>query len=68
MAEGVDFDSLVASYYEPLYQFAFSMTRNEADACDLTQETFYIWAAKGHDRIFKVSSATRHGLGSRPTR
>jgi|GEM_PF-1885285 len=68
MAEGLDFERLVACYYEPLYQFAFSMTRNEADACDLTQETFCIWAAKGHDRIFKVSSATRHGLGSRPTR
>ena len=48
MAEGVDFDSLVASYYEPLYQFAFSLARDEADACDLTQETFCIWAAKGH--------------------
>ncbi len=48
MAEGVDFDSLVANYYEPLYQFAFSLTREEADACDLTQQTFCIWAAKGH--------------------
>src|ERR1039457_2791287 len=48
MAEGVDFDSLVASYYEPLYQFAFSLARDEADACDLTQQTFCIWAAKGH--------------------
>ena len=48
MAEGVDFESLVACYYEPLYQFAFSLTRDEADACDLTQQTFCIWAAKGH--------------------
>ena len=48
MAEGVDFDKLVADYYAPLYQFAFSLTRNEAGACDLTQETFCIWAAKGH--------------------
>ncbi|HEY1662436.1 MAG TPA: RNA polymerase sigma factor [Verrucomicrobiae bacterium] len=48
MAEGVDFDSLVARHYEPLYQFAFSLTRDEADACDLTQQTFCIWAAKGH--------------------
>src|ERR1700690_4043805 len=48
MAEGVDFESLVASYYEPLYQFAFSLARDEADACDLTQQTFCIWAAKGH--------------------
>lgn len=48
MAETVDFDNLVASYYEPLYQFAFSLSRDEADACDLTQQTFCIWAAKGH--------------------
>jgi RNA polymerase sigma factor (sigma-70 family) len=48
MAEGVDFESLVACHYKPLYQFAFSLTRDEADACDLTQQTFCIWAAKGH--------------------
>ena len=48
MASGLDFESVVASYYEPLYQFAFSLTRDEADACDLTQQTFYIWATKGH--------------------
>src|SRR6187431_1819846 len=48
MAEGLDFENIVARYYEPLYQFAFSLTRAEADACDLTQQTFYIWATKGH--------------------
>jgi RNA polymerase sigma-70 factor (ECF subfamily) len=48
MAENADFESLVATYYAPLYQFAFSMTRDEADACDLTQQTFCIWANKGH--------------------
>ena len=48
MTEGADFESLVASHYKPLYQFAFSLTRDEADACDLTQQTFCIWAAKGH--------------------
>jgi RNA polymerase sigma-70 factor, ECF subfamily len=48
MAESVDFEYLVANYYEPLYRFAFSVTRDEADACDLVQQTFYIWAAKGH--------------------
>jgi RNA polymerase sigma factor (sigma-70 family) len=47
MADSVDFESLVAQYYGPLYQFAFSLTRAEADACDLTQQTFYIWAVKG---------------------
>ena len=48
MASGLDFESVVAAYYEPLYQFAFSLTRAEADACDLTQQTFYVWAVKGH--------------------
>lgn len=48
MACAGDFEGLVARYYEPLYQFAFSLTRSEADACDLTQQTFYVWATKGH--------------------
>ena len=48
MAAGVEFESVVARFYEPLYQFAFSLSRTEADACDLTQQTFYVWATKGH--------------------
>ena len=48
MADSLDFESLVARYYEPLYQFAFSLTRDEADACDFVQQTFCIWANKGH--------------------
>jgi len=43
-----DFESLVDRYYQPLYRFAFSLTRTEAEAGDLTQQTFYVWAAKGH--------------------
>ncbi len=48
MAGSVNFESLVAGYYEPLYGFAFSLTRDEADSCDLVQQTFCIWANKGH--------------------
>src|SRR6266568_8292459 len=48
MGGGLDFEWLVAQHYEPLYQFAFSLTRSEAEACDLTQQTFYVWATKGH--------------------
>lgn len=48
MAPGLDFETVVTQYYESLYQFAFSLTRAEADACDLTQQTFYVWATKGH--------------------
>jgi RNA polymerase sigma-70 factor (ECF subfamily) len=43
-----DFEAVVAAYYEPLYRFAISLTRSEADACDLAQQTFYVWATKGH--------------------
>jgi RNA polymerase sigma-70 factor, ECF subfamily len=45
---GPSFESLVAQHYQALYKFAFSLTRAEADACDLTQQTFYVWATKGH--------------------
>jgi RNA polymerase sigma-70 factor (ECF subfamily) len=42
------FEALVSEHYEPLYRFAMSLTREESDARDLTQQTFYIWATKGH--------------------
>jgi RNA polymerase sigma-70 factor (ECF subfamily) len=48
MADSLDFENLVAGHYAPLYQFAFSLTRDEADSCDLVQQTFCIWARKGH--------------------
>jgi RNA polymerase sigma-70 factor (ECF subfamily) len=44
----LEFESLVTLYYETLYRFAFSLTHSEADACDLTQQTFYVWATKGN--------------------
>ena len=72
MADGVDFESLVASHYGPLYQFAFSLTRDEAEACDLTQQTFCIWAAKGHQlrdvtkvKTWLFTTLHREFLGSR---
>jgi RNA polymerase sigma-70 factor (ECF subfamily) len=42
------FEAIVSAHYESLYRFALSLTRSEADACDLTQHTFYVWATKGH--------------------
>ena len=72
MAESVDFENLVARHYEPLYQFAFSLTRDESDACDLTQQTFCIWAAKGHQlrdvtkvKTWLFTTLHREFLGSR---
>lgn len=47
MGEGLDFDDLVGRYYEPLYQFALSLTHSSADAADLTQQVFLTWARKG---------------------
>src|ERR1041385_5528515 len=42
------FEAIVNEYYAPLFRFAMSLTRAEFDARDLTQQTFYIWATKGH--------------------
>ncbi len=44
----LDFESLVDLHYAGLYRFAMSLTRAENDACDLVQQTFLTWAAKGH--------------------
>lgn len=41
------FTQLVDAHYAPLYRFALSLTKNSSDACDLTQQTFFIWARKG---------------------
>lgn len=42
------FENLVDQFYQPLYRFAYSLSKSEATACDLTQQTFFIWATKGH--------------------
>ena len=42
------FETIVSQHYEPLFRFAMSLTRMEAEAWDLTQQTFYLWATKGH--------------------
>jgi len=44
----IDPEELVGNYYAPLYRFGLSLSRNEADAGDLVQQTFYTWARKGH--------------------
>src|SRR3989442_2885847 len=48
MTTSIELQGLVNPYYQPLYQFALSLAHAEAEACDLTQQTFYIWATKGH--------------------
>lgn len=46
-ARSLKFEDVVEEYYRSLYQFALSLTGSEADACDLTQHTFYTWGIKG---------------------
>ena len=48
MSADLKFENLVNLYYGDLYRFGLSLTGNETDASDLTQETFYIWANKGY--------------------
>jgi RNA polymerase sigma-70 factor (ECF subfamily) len=47
MAGNLEFAELVDRYYGSLYRFAMSLTGAEPDACDLVQQTFYIWVRKG---------------------
>ena len=51
-----DFENVVTAHYSALYKFALSLAHEEADASDLTQETFWIWAEKGH-QLRDVSKA-----------
>jgi len=55
-----DFEEIVDRYYPMLYRFALSLARNEPDACDLTQQTFSVWAAKGH--LLRDSSKAKSWL------
>lgn len=68
----LDFDALVEAYYEPLYKFAYSLSKREADAADLTQQTFYKWATKGKQlrdkskvKTWLFTTLHREFLGSR---
>ncbi|MBA2241518.1 MAG: RNA polymerase sigma factor [Chthoniobacterales bacterium] len=44
----VEFERLVEEFYMPLYRFGLSLSRHQSDASDLTQQTFWAWAKKGH--------------------
>ena len=48
MSATVAFQQLVDQQYAPLHRFALSLAKSEADAADLTQQTFFLWASKGH--------------------
>ncbi len=43
----LNFEDIVSAYYQPLYRFGYSLAKNEHEAGDLAQQTFYIYAEKG---------------------
>ena len=43
-----EFEELVDQYYQALYRFGISLAKNPDRASDLVQQTFVIWAQKGH--------------------
>ncbi len=45
---GDAFARLVDEHYQPAYRFAYSLSGNHNDACDLTQQAFLIARSKGH--------------------
>jgi RNA polymerase sigma factor (sigma-70 family) len=44
----LDLEAIVGRFYAPLYRFALSLTKSEAEAADLTQQTFLILAQRSH--------------------
>jgi len=43
-----EFQELVDTHYQALYRFAYSMAKDPDKAADLVQQTYCIWAQKGH--------------------
>jgi RNA polymerase sigma-70 factor (ECF subfamily) len=43
----LNFEDVVSAYYQPLYRFGYSLAKNEHEAGDLAQQTFFIYAEKG---------------------
>ena len=48
VVDELSFEQVVNMYYQSLYRFALGLSGRENDAWDLTQQTFYRWATKGH--------------------
>ena len=42
-----DYEKIVALYHHDLYRFAYSLTGNADDACELTQESYYRLLSNG---------------------
>ena len=48
MTRDLDLEAIVGRFYVPLYRFALSLAKSEAEAADLTQQTFLILAQRSH--------------------
>lgn len=44
-------EETVTQHFALLYRFALSLTRTEDEARDLVQQTYYLWAKKGHQLV-----------------
>jgi RNA polymerase sigma-70 factor (ECF subfamily) len=53
-----EFADLVDAHYQALFRFGMSLTRDVDRASDLVQETFCIWAAKGHQLNDRTKAKT----------
>jgi RNA polymerase sigma-70 factor (ECF subfamily) len=69
---GLDFEQVVNVHHAPLYRFALSLTGDEAAAGDLVQQTFFLWATRGHQlrdesklRPWLLTTLHREFLGER---
>ncbi len=51
-----EFTEIVDDHYESLYRFAVSLSKDCHTASDLTQQTFYVFAEKGH-QLREISKA-----------
>lgn len=47
LTSSLDFGAAVEQFYPDLYRFGFSLAGTEADAADLTQETYHVLLTKG---------------------
>ena len=52
------FEELVDAHYQALYRFGYSLAKSEDTASDLVQQTFCIWAEKGHQLKDKSKAKT----------
>ncbi|GAA5497460.1 ECF RNA polymerase sigma factor SigR [Rubritalea halochordaticola] len=53
-----EFQDLVDQHYQALYRFAYSLAKSPDRAADLVQQTYCIWAQKGHQLKDKSKAKT----------